>query len=296
MDQKTNKRIEIEERPKAYQGTLFQEYRQLKERVFKQTNPTSFVLTLRRVFLFMQKLSVALKYQLHQYLPGAERLPWLKIAAAAALIIIVFRKDLQLKVNLSGNAMEITDEQEENKGQQTRLAAASGFSSLWSDEKEAIDPFRELPGDSPKERAFKSYIRRFKKVAKAEMDKYGIPASIKMGQALLESDAGRSKLASRNNNHFGMKCFSKSCKKGHCSNFSDDHHKDFFRNYESGWESWRAHSKMITTGRYKGLLKHQTDYKAWAKGLKEIGYATDPNYVRKLTNLIEEYQLYLLDQ
>lgn len=294
MDAKTNKRIEIEERQRSYQGTLFQEYQQLKERVFQQANPTSFVLTIRRVFLFVKKLTVALKYQVHQYLPGAERLPWLKIVAASALVIIVFRKDLQFQVNMSGPGAEIMDEEEEENGRQTKLATATGLSSFWTETE--IDPFAELPGDSPKDRAIKSYIRRFQKVAKTEMDKFGIPASIKMGQAILESDAGNSKLAKKNNNHFGMKCFSKSCKKGHCSNFSDDHHKDFFRVYESAWESWRGHSQMITTGKYKDLLKLKTDYRAWAKGLKDRGYATDPNYVKKLTDLIEEYQLYLLDQ
>jgi len=70
-----------------------------------------------------------------------------------------------------------------------------------------------------------NYIQRFAKVAKSEMDKYGIPASIKLAQGLLESQAGASRLATKNNNHFGIKCFSKNCKKGHCTNFSDDSHK-----------------------------------------------------------------------
>ena len=61
------------------------------------------------------------------------------------------------------------------------------------------------------------------------MELYGIPVSIKMGQALIESRAGTSRLARNNNNFFGMKCFSRNCKKGHCSNATDDHHKDFFR-------------------------------------------------------------------
>ena len=129
-----------------------------------------------------------------------------------------------------------------------------------------------------------------------EMKKFGIPASVKMAQGLLESNAGTSKLATKNNNHFGIKCFSKSCGKGHCSNFHDDHHKDFFRIYKSAWESWRSHSKMIVSGRYKALLKHGNDYKAWAQDLKELGYATDSRYTEKLVETIEKYQLYHLDQ
>ena len=75
------------------------------------------------------------------------------------------------------------------------------------------------------------YVKRFAQVAKTEMDKFGIPASITLAQGLLESNVGESRLSTNNNNHFGVKCFSRSCGKGHCSNFTDDSHKDFFRKY-----------------------------------------------------------------
>jgi len=127
------------------------------------------------------------------------------------------------------------------------------------------------------------------------MELYGVPASIKMGQALIESRAGTSKLAVNNNNFFGMKCFSKKCGKGHCSNATDDSHKDFFRKYKSVGESFRAHSQLLSGNRYKDLKKHNTDYKAWAKGLKSNGYATDKTYDKKLINVIEKYKLYKLD-
>jgi flagellum-specific peptidoglycan hydrolase FlgJ len=138
----------------------------------------------------------------------------------------------------------------------------------------------------------RSYIRRFAHVARAEMDQYGIPASITLAQGLLESQAGNSPLAKEANNHFGIKCFSKRCKKGHCRNFSDDHHKDFFRTYPSAWESYRAHSLFLQKDRYKHLLElPTTDYKGWAVGLKKAGYATDPQYANKLIRLIEGLEL-----
>ena len=141
-----------------------------------------------------------------------------------------------------------------------------------------------------------AYIQRFKKVALAEADKYGIPASITLAQGLLESNVGESRLATRNNNHFGIKCFSRSCRKGHCSNFTDDSHKDFFRKYNSAWESYRAHSKMLNGKRYQHLQQlKKTDYKAWARGLKKAGYATDKRYADKLINLIEELDLHQFD-
>lgn len=139
------------------------------------------------------------------------------------------------------------------------------------------------------------YIDKFKDVAINEMRKYSIPASIKLAQGILESNSGQSRLAKENNNHFGMKCFSKNCNKDHCSNFNDDHHKDFFRKYANNWESWRSHSRMIVSGRYKGLRRYGNDYKAWARGLKELGYATDRRYAEKLICTIENYKLYQFD-
>lgn len=136
------------------------------------------------------------------------------------------------------------------------------------------------------------YIERFSDVARSEMEQFGIPASITLAQGLLESSAGKSPLAKEANNHFGIECFSKKCKKGHCKNFSDDHHKDFFRTYPSAWESFRAHSLFLQKGRYKHLLTlGKTDYKNWAVGLKQAGYATDPHYAKKLIRLIESLEL-----
>lgn len=141
-----------------------------------------------------------------------------------------------------------------------------------------------------------TYISRFHPIAVAEMRRYGIPASISLAQGLVESRAGASKLAVRNNNHFGIKCFSRRCRKGHCSNFTDDTHKDFFRIFASPWESWRAHSLMISTGRYARLKKYGRDYRKWAYGLKSLGYATDATYADKLVEMIEAYELQQYDR
>ena len=138
----------------------------------------------------------------------------------------------------------------------------------------------------------RSYVRRFAHVARAEMQQFGIPASITLAQGLLESQAGNSPLAKEANNHFGIKCFSKNCKKGHCKNFSDDSHKDFFKTYPSAWESFRAHSQFLQRERYRHLLDlPKTDYERWAVGLKKAGYATDPKYAEKLIRLIEHLEL-----
>lgn len=142
----------------------------------------------------------------------------------------------------------------------------------------------------------RNYVKRFSEVARSEMRKYGIPASITLAQGLIESNAGDSRLSNENSNHFGIKCFSKKCKKRHCSNFTDDSHKDFFRIYGTAWESYRAHSLMLGGKRYKHLKKlKKSDYKAWAHGLKKAGYATDKHYAEKLIYIIEEMELYQYD-
>lgn len=140
-----------------------------------------------------------------------------------------------------------------------------------------------------------NYIDAYSDIAVAEMHKYGVPASIALAQGLVESRAGSSRLARRNNNHFGMKCFSKKCPKGHCSNFTDDHHKDFFRIYKNPEDSWRAHSLMISTGRYARLKRFGNDYRQWAYGLKSLGYATDRTYAEKLIGMIERFDLHRFD-
>lgn len=140
------------------------------------------------------------------------------------------------------------------------------------------------------------YIQKFSGIAREEMQKFGVPASISLAQGLIESRAGASKLAVNNNNHFGMKCFSRNCRKGHCTNFTDDTHKDFFLKFGNAQQSWRAHSKLISSGRYAKLKKYGRDYRRWAIGLKSVGYATDRTYAEKLIGIIERYDLHQYDR
>lgn len=147
-----------------------------------------------------------------------------------------------------------------------------------------------------KKQKCQAYINHFAPIAVEEMKKYGVPASITLAQGLLESNVGDSKLAKRNNNHFGIKCFKTSCKVGHCTNYTDDSHKDFFRKYDSDWESYREHSEFLQKKRYVHLKKHGKDYKKWAHGLRKAGYATDKKYGPKLIKIIEMLELYEYDK
>ena len=147
-----------------------------------------------------------------------------------------------------------------------------------------------------KDKSAINYIKNHFKLAQNEMNKYNIPASITLAQALLETNFGKSKLATNCNNHFGIKCFSKKCKKGHCMNFNDDTHKDFFMKYKSEKESYNAHSIFLQKDRYSNLFNlNKNDYKSWCYELKKAGYATDKKYPEKLIRLIENYELYKFD-
>jgi flagellum-specific peptidoglycan hydrolase FlgJ len=142
----------------------------------------------------------------------------------------------------------------------------------------------------------KEYIKKYAGIAVEEMRRTGIPASISMAQALVESRAGRSGLALTANNHFGMKCHVKGkCKAGHCINFSDDSDLDYFQVFQNAHKSWKAHSELLMKPRYAKCHK-QADYKGWARALKAAGYATDRNYASTLISTIERYKLHLLDK
>ena len=139
------------------------------------------------------------------------------------------------------------------------------------------------------------YIERFASVAVAEMYRSGVPASITLAQGLLESGSGRSELALRSNNHFGIKCHNNW--QGGKVYHDDDAKGECFRKYDRPEDSYRDHSDFLRyRDRYKFLFDYKiTDYKSWAYGLKKAGYATDPNYPKKLINLIEEYRLHEYD-
>ena len=139
------------------------------------------------------------------------------------------------------------------------------------------------------------YIYRYGNVARTEMKAYGIPASITLAQGILESGMGYGRLAKEGNNHFGIKCHKDW--KGDRIYHDDDKKGECFRVYNDPASSYRDHSLFLKTrSRYNFLFEIKTNnYKAWAKGLKKAGYATDPKYPEKLISLIERFELNKFD-
>lgn len=147
-----------------------------------------------------------------------------------------------------------------------------------------------------------AYIDQYKPIAISEMQRTGIPASITLAQAIVESKYGTSTLSKKSNNHFGIKC--KGGWQGKTFYFKDDDFKNgkliksCFRGYEDSVESYYDHSDfLVENPRYQQLFElSRTDYKGWAKGLKKCGYATAKDYASALINMIERYDLYQLDE
>jgi LysM repeat protein len=139
------------------------------------------------------------------------------------------------------------------------------------------------------------YISLYKDLAVSEMRRTGVPASITLAQGMLESDYGRSTLARLGNNHFGIKCHSDWT--GQTIRQHDDRRNECFRKYRRPEDSFYDHSDFLRSGsRYRFLFDlDPDDYKAWARGLRKAGYATNPDYANLLIRKIEENKLYDFD-
>lgn len=141
-----------------------------------------------------------------------------------------------------------------------------------------------------------AYIKKYAPLAVREMHAYKIPASITLAQGILESGNGRSGLASKSKNHFGIKCHRGW--KGARVYHDDDEKGECFRKYAYVENSYSDHSKFLYgRKRYAFLFKlNKMKYKSWAKGLKKAGYATDRKYPKKLIKIIEDYKLHEFDK
>ncbi|UII74816.1 glucosaminidase domain-containing protein [Flagellimonas sp. HMM57] len=174
----------------------------------------------------------------------------------------------------------------ETRGQNTKI----------SDSNSEASGLYVLPEDSGKFVKFpiantQEYIETFAEIAQFEMRAYGIPASITLAQGILESGSGKGALTLKTNNHFGIKCHTGW--EGEFDFHDDDERGECFRKYNHPMYSFRDHSIFLSSrSRYKFLFNYRRDdYKKWAYGLRQAGYATDRKYPQKLIALIERYDL-----
>jgi hypothetical protein len=211
----------------------------------------------------------------------ALRLPgWAKLACLATLALFLLNADFDYALQLRTDCAP---------------AAYLGHPYVQNAAFE-LSEFAPAEPESLRELQVRAYVDRYAELAVREMHRTGVPASITLAQAIIESRSGDSRLAKDLNNHFGIKCFSRSCQKGHCKNYTDDHHKDFFRRFGSVEDSYRAHSQVVLHPRYTSLLRGRKDHASWAKALESGGYATGSRYAEKLCSVIARYRLDRFDR
>lgn len=231
-----------------------------------------------------------------QIVPYLQR-NWFKIGIAALLIFIVFKKDLSFKLNLNtpvrtqqppspASPQERPVKSERYTERQNVPAATQRF-----DLTAAALPKRPLKAADRLQQVDKgqveAYIKRFDRVAGSEEKKFGIPAAVTLGNALLNSQAGTAAWAKKErNNHFLLPCTDdwKGATKsydGRC-----------LRQYDNAWTSFRDHSFFITTGPYTELRQlPKSDLQAWAKALESQGFSQEKDYAQQLLSVIKAYRL-----
>lgn len=247
-----------------------------KEVEFTILDHLTFQLLFRKLMQSMKRLITVLQFCFHRLTFGAfnrYKLSWFQLAVLAFAVFIFFKKDFHFQVRMKSPVANSTATPASSDAEHMSLASSIPWlNSSSSASKETGIPLPQLNATK-----VESYIKRFAKVAIMEQEKFGIPASIKMAQGLLESQAGQSSLAKQTNNHFG-KVFSS-------------------ESFGTAWESWRAHSQMMTheNSQYRSLLRYGKDYKSWAAGLESMHYSDYANYGKAIVELIEEYEMFRLD-
>lgn len=230
------------------------------------------------MFMGVWRYFVALGYQKHRV-----QTTWftrrnvflLKLGAAGAIALFVFRSDFQVSINLGGQNNAPASKVSPN---QDKLGMVTAMSMSAATEKARVVRVVDNKSSSYADlnhRQIDRYIQNHSELAKQEMRYFGIPASLKMAIAILESKAGTGDATIEFNNHFGKHL------KG--VNFSSDE------------TNWRAHSLYLTEN-YPALKELSGNYLEWVKSLDALGFGARPDYLAELLQIIKDYQLYRLDR
>ena len=237
------------------------------------------------------------KYQ--EYFSG-KPFPWFKLSLLALGLYMLFQKDMHFQVNMKAPDEVFSDDRQSEEPTALSMSLThlgKMFTKEATKDKDAPQvKAAATKTNNPfpfKDESVAAYIQRFAKISVTEMQKFNIPASIKMGQGILASQAGEHLLATKHNNHFGTLCNAASAT---CKPYEANGNTVSIKSYESAWESWRDHSTMISQGAYSELAAHGTDYHKWAEGIARIGYNNNQDYSRQLIQVIEKYELFKLDE
>lgn len=249
----------------------------------EEAEDITFAMLYQRLAGSFRLLWIAIKYRILKLLgfSGSGKKPaWgasvFKMAMLAVIIILVTQKEIKFSVNLKAPlAAASKSEEPEAKIASNKALGKFSLSDALPFGKSSAEENHSIAVSELDAVEVNDYVGRFSKVAVAEMRKFGIPASVKMAQAILESRAGLSPAVRERNNHFGKPL----------DNVE----------YVSAWENWRAHS-LLLKNEYSSLFEDAYGYRQWAKGLQRLKYNSDKNYADKLIELIEKYELAILDE
>lgn len=117
------------------------------------------------------------------------------------------------------------------------------------------------------------YAVKYRDLAQKSSQKYGIPIQIILAQAILESGSGKSALARKQNNHFGIKYGKR------------------YATFASVADCYEAHGRIFQASRYKPCRECGDDVKCWAKEIQNGGYATSTEYSKTILFIIKKCKL-----
>lgn len=256
---------------------------------FKHLDEINLFDLLKSLFSGINKLFVYFKYKFLKHSFGlfeTNKMPWLKIGFVVLALFVLFKKDMQFSVNMKAPSENLT--QQEIEAENGRVVRTANYQEFGLG---ASLPFLDIKENKTKttkkvirkkniavdidEAEVINYVKRFSKIAKTEMSKYGIPASVKLAQGILESRANQNPKTEATHNHFGQPMAEQS--------------------YNNAWENWRAHSIFLTNSSFRRLLTFHNDVEKWAEGLETLGYSTDKDYAEKLMWIIMQYDLVHFD-
>lgn len=216
--------------------------------------------------------------------------PWFKVSLLALGLYMVFQKDMNFQVNMKSPDAIVSDDRQTNNEPTAMSMSLPNLSKMATSSEKKKSAIAHTNFTQVK---VENYVKRFSRIAVMEMQKYQIPASIKIGQGILASNAGENGLALTHNNHFGVLCGQAS----NCANYESNIGSVKVKNYPSAWEGWRDHSIMLSQAPYTSLVAEcGKDYKKWAVGIAKLGYGNSQEYSQQLIELIETYHLYKLDE
>ena len=128
------------------------------------------------------------------------------------------------------------------------------------------------------------YVKKYKPIADSLSGVYGIPSSVMLGIAIIESGAGKSRNCRLLNNHFGIK--------GKNDLLKTKGIKSSYKQYPSGRASYVAFSQLMTRKKFYSRLKGNMDYRLWLDAISKSGYSMVPEeWKRNITATIRKHKL-----